>query len=54
MAAPRIVVMVDQRSIMGRNAGALVIDGEHVSINTEWDIELVEWILSRKHRELQR
>ena len=40
--------LADQGSIMGRKAGALVIDGEHVSIDTEWDIELVEWVLSRE------
>ena len=43
--------LADQGSIMGRKAGALVIEGEHVSIDTEWDIELVEWVLSRQHQE---
>jgi CMP-N-acetylneuraminic acid synthetase len=42
--------LVGQRTILGRKAGALVIDGEQVSIDTEWDIDLVEWILSRKNR----
>jgi CMP-N-acetylneuraminic acid synthetase len=42
--------LADQRSIMGRKAGALVIEGEHVSIDTEWDIELIEWILSREQQ----
>jgi CMP-N-acetylneuraminic acid synthetase len=43
--------LADQGSIMGRKAGALVIDGEHVSIDTEWDIELIEWILSREQQQ---
>ena len=32
----------------------LVIEGEHVSIDTEWDIELIEWILSRQSQEPQK
>lgn len=39
--------LVDQRSIKGRRAGALVIDGPHLSIDTEEDFALVEWFLSR-------
>jgi CMP-N-acetylneuraminic acid synthetase len=46
--------LLEQRSILGRKAGALVVDGEHVSIDTEQDIELVEWTLSRKHQERQK
>lgn len=38
----------DQGSIKGRKAGALVIEGEHVSIDTEWDIALVEFVLARR------
>ena len=40
--------IVNQRSLMGRNAGALVVEGEHISIDTEWDIALVEWLLARR------
>lgn len=40
--------LLDQGSIKGRRAGALVVEGDHVSIDTEWDIQLVEWILSRR------
>lgn len=40
--------LIEQRSIKGRRAGALVVEGEHVSIDTEDDIALVEWILSRR------
>jgi CMP-N-acetylneuraminic acid synthetase len=40
--------LVDQRAIMGRKCGALVVEGEHVSIDTEWDIDLAEWVLRRQ------
>jgi CMP-N-acetylneuraminic acid synthetase len=40
--------LLDQRSIKGKRAGALVVHGEHVSIDTEWDLALVEFILSRR------
>ncbi len=39
--------LIDQHSIKGQRTGALVIDGTHVSIDTEWDLALVEFILSR-------
>ncbi|MDI1347563.1 MAG: acylneuraminate cytidylyltransferase family protein [Pseudolabrys sp.] len=39
--------LVKQRSIKGHRAGALVIQGPHLSIDTEEDIALVEWFLSR-------
>jgi CMP-N,N'-diacetyllegionaminic acid synthase len=40
--------LLHQGSIKGGRAGAFVVDGDHVSIDTEWDIQLVEWILSRR------
>jgi CMP-N,N'-diacetyllegionaminic acid synthase len=40
--------LLNQKSIKGARTGALVIDGEHVSIDTEWDLALVEWILREK------
>lgn len=40
--------LLRQGSIKGGRAGAFVVDGAHVSIDTESDIELVEWILSRR------
>jgi CMP-N,N'-diacetyllegionaminic acid synthase len=43
--------LVEQRSIKGSLAGAYVVEGDHVSIDTEWDIELVEFILSRRMSE---
>jgi hypothetical protein len=39
---------VNQRTIMGAKAGALVVEGLHVSIDTERDLALVELILNQK------
>lgn len=39
--------LLDQQELMGGKTGAVLIDGHVVSIDTEWDIELVEFILSR-------
>jgi len=40
--------LLGQRSIKGARTAALVIEGDHVSIDTMWDLELVEFILSRR------
>ena len=42
--------LVNQKSIKGSHTGALVIKGEHVSIDTEWDLQLVEFILSMRKK----
>jgi CMP-N,N'-diacetyllegionaminic acid synthase len=42
--------LIDQRSIKGRRAGALINDTHHVSIDTEWDIELAELLIARASR----
>lgn len=39
--------LLDQKTIKGNRTGALIVEGEHVSIDTERDIALVEWLLSR-------
>jgi CMP-N-acetylneuraminic acid synthetase len=39
--------LLEQRTIKGRRSGALVIEGSYVSIDTEEDIALVEWTLTR-------
>jgi CMP-N,N'-diacetyllegionaminic acid synthase len=39
-----------EQHIKGNRAGALVIGGEHVSIDTEFDIELVEFFLDRRSK----
>ena len=42
--------LVNQKSIKGNHTGALVIKGEHVSIDTEWDLQLVEFVLSMRKK----
>lgn len=37
--------LLNQKSLMGQKAGALVCDGKFVSIDTEWDFKLVNFIL---------
>lgn len=41
--------LLNQRSIKGARTAALVVEGEHVSIDTLWDLELVEFILARRN-----
>lgn len=40
--------LMNRRSLMGPRTGALVLDGHFVSIDTEWDIALVEMILAQR------
>jgi CMP-N,N'-diacetyllegionaminic acid synthase len=40
--------LLKQRTIMGVRTGALVLDGHFVSIDTEWDIALVEFIMRQQ------
>lgn len=42
--------ILEQKTIKGRRTGALVLEGNFVSIDTEWDLDLVEFILSRQRR----
>jgi CMP-N,N'-diacetyllegionaminic acid synthase len=37
--------ILDQRSVMGRKTGAIVTEGHHVSIDTEWDLQIAELAL---------
>lgn len=39
--------MLEQKTIKGKNAGAYLVEGNHVSIDTEWDLELVNYIMSK-------
>jgi len=39
--------LLGQQTILGARTGALVLDGQFVSIDTEWDIALVEFILGQ-------
>ena len=38
--------LLNKKSTKGDKTGALIIQGEHISIDTEWDLKLVEFILS--------
>jgi CMP-N-acetylneuraminic acid synthetase len=40
--------LVEQRTIMGARAGALVLESPHISIDTEWDISLAELMSARR------
>ena len=40
--------LTEGQAIKGPRTGALILDGHFVSIDTEWDIELVEFILKRQ------
>jgi len=42
--------LLDKKSIKGDKTGALVIKGEYISIDTERDLDLVEFILFKEWR----
>ena len=42
--------LLNKKSIKGDRTGALVIKGDHISIDTERDLDLVEFILSRNNK----
>ena len=42
--------LLEQQSLLGQRAGAVVCNGHFVSIDTEWDFEYVEFILSQRQR----
>ena len=39
--------IIEQKTIKGRRTGGLILEGHFVSIDTEWDLELSEFILNR-------
>ncbi len=39
--------LLNQKTIMGARTGALVLDGHFVSIDTEWDVAMVEFVMQR-------
>lgn len=41
--------LLEQKTIKGAFTGAYIVPGEHVSIDTEWDIDLIEFLLARGH-----
>ncbi len=42
--------LLDQQSIKGERTGALVLEGNLVSIDTHWDLELAEFIYSMQQK----
>ncbi len=40
--------LMNQKSIIGRNNAGIVIEDHNISIDTAWDLELVEYILSKR------
>jgi CMP-N,N'-diacetyllegionaminic acid synthase len=40
--------LLDQRAVKGERTGALVIEDHHVSIDTEHDLQLVEFLMARQ------
>jgi CMP-N,N'-diacetyllegionaminic acid synthase len=40
--------LLEQKTIRGKRTGALVIEEPCVNIDTEWDLELAEFLLSRR------
>jgi CMP-N,N'-diacetyllegionaminic acid synthase len=43
--------LTEQKTIKGRHTGAMVLNGHFVSIDTEWDIALTEFILQHCDRQ---
>ena len=41
--------LMEHHTIMGKRTGSLVLEGEFVSIDTEWDCRLVEFILANSN-----
>ena len=39
--------LLEQRSIKGKNSGALVLEENFISINTQWDLDLVEYVMGK-------
>lgn len=46
--------LLDQKNIKGHRTGAYVVAGDNISIDTEWDIELIEFILARNVSEQEK
>ena len=40
--------LLNRKTLLGPRTGAVVLDGHFVSVDTEWDIALVEFIRARK------
>jgi CMP-N-acetylneuraminic acid synthetase len=46
--------LLDQQTVKGERTAALVLKGDFVSIDTEWDIQLVELIMSKRNSGCER
>jgi CMP-N-acetylneuraminic acid synthetase len=46
--------LLDQQTVKGERTAALVLEGDFVSIDTEWDIQLVELIMSKQNSGCER
>jgi CMP-N-acetylneuraminic acid synthetase len=44
--------LLEQKSISGERTGALIIEGNMVSIDTMWDLELAEYIYRKQQKDL--
>ncbi len=44
--------LLDQQSIKGERTGALVLEGDMVSIDTYWDLELAEYIFLKRPQKI--
>lgn len=44
--------LLKQKTIKGARTGAYIVSGENISIDTEWDLELVDFILSRQTKKV--
>jgi CMP-N-acetylneuraminic acid synthetase len=44
--------LLDQQSIKGERTGALVLEGDMVSIDTYWDLELAEYFFSKRSQKI--
>ena len=42
--------LIKQKTINGERTGAMIVPGNHISIDTIWDVELVEFIMQREGR----
>ena len=42
--------LLNQKTIMGANTGALIIEGPIANIDTEFDLEYANWLLARNNR----
>jgi len=44
--------LLEQRCIKGEKSGALVLEGNFISIDTQWDLELVEYAMKRRDSDM--